>query len=214
VGDKTVAVFGATGGLGEKVVEHALERGFGVRAHTRRPDALGSAVGLTVCRGDLADAASIEETVAGSDAVVWCAGHSRGQEPELYGRALGQVMDAMGAHGVRRLVAISGAGLELEGDAGGFGRRVIITLLKLFAGKVLAGKQHEWAAIRDASDGVDWTLVRVARMADREPAGNVAVDLKAVSGSPMVAYADVAAWMLDQLDDDAFVGKAPFVSGA
>lgn len=205
-----LAVFGATGGLGRAVTRAALDAGHEVRAMVRDPSKL-AVDGVEVVVGDLADAAAIASTIAGTDAVVSCVGVVKGGDPEVFGAGMKAIVDAMTTHSVGRLVAISGAGLELDDDVTGLGRRMIIAALKLFARDVLRGKELEWAAIRDS--GVDWTLVRVARMVDRPAAGNVAVDARQVSGSPMVAYADVAQWMVAEVGAKAFVGQAPFVSG-
>lgn len=206
-----VALFGATGGLGRHVLRLALDRGHEVSAHVRSPEALGVREGLTTVRGDLTDAASIREAIAGCDAVLSCVGHAKGQDPAVYGEGMRHIVDAMGASGIRRLVSISGAGLELDGDASGLGRRIVILLLRVVAGRVLAGKQREWDVISGAD--LDWTLVRVARMVERPGAGSVSVDLRRVSGSAIVPYPDVAAWMLDRAADASFLRQAPFVSG-
>jgi len=208
----TLTVFGATGALGKHVVQRALEAGHTVRAHARTPDKLGlSHERLVVIQGDFADKASIDEAVQEAPAVVSCIGHSKGQDPAMYGVGMQHVIDAMHNAGASRLLAISGAGLELPGDEGGVGRRIIITLLKLLAGDLLKGKQAEWSTIADAP--VDWTVVRVARMVERAPSGSVAVHATQVSGKTAVAYADVAAWMLDQLHSSTWSKQAPFVSG-
>jgi len=210
---RTLAVFGATGGLGRHVVRQALEADHQVRALVRDPSRLDvDSPRLQVVQGDFGDRDAVATTLSGADAVLSCIGYAKGRPPEVYGQGMRFVLQAMQAEGTRRIVAISGAGLELEGDASGLGRRLIITALKLFGRNVLAGKQHEWEAIRDAD--VAWTLVRVARMVEAEPTGSVAVDLHRVSGSPVVAYPDVARWMLEQLEEDAYVGRAPFVSGS
>ncbi len=206
-----LAVFGATGGLGRAVVRAALAGGHTVRAMVRDPAKLDVA-GVEVVVGDLSDSAAMASTVAGVDAVISCVGVVRGGDPAVFGTGMEALVQAMDADGVRRLVAISGAGLELEGDVTGLGRRLIITLLRWFARDVLRGKELEWAAIR--TSGVDWTLVRVARMVDRAGAGKVRADLHQVGGSPMVAYEDVAAWMVEEAGARRFVHRAPFVSGA
>lgn len=208
----TVAVIGATGSLGRAVVEAALARGLTVRALARRTAAFDLAhASLTVVAGDVADADALERVVDGSDAVIWCVGWTRGEDPAAYGAGIRMLARAMGARGVRRLVAISGAGLVLEGDAMPLSRRLIVLALRVFAGALLAGKEHEWRALADT--GLDWTVVRVARMVRGGAVGRVAVDPDRVSGRPVVAYADVAGWMLDEADARRFVGRAPFVSG-
>ena len=206
-----LAVFGATGGLGREVVKSALTAGHTVRAMARDASKLRSqAVDVTI--GDLSQSEAIRSTIEGTEAVISCIGVSKGGDPEAFGVGMQSILDAMHEHRVNRLIAISGAGLELEGDASGFGRRFIITMLKLFARDVLRGKELEWDVIRASK--VDWTLVRVARMAERPAAGSVKTDLHRVSGSPMVAYADVATWMVHEASAREFVCKAPFVSGA
>jgi len=209
----TLAILGGTGGLGRHLVRRALAADHAVRTLVRSPARLAlSDDRLEVVQGDIADAQAIDSVVEGADAVLWAVGYSKGQDPSVYGDGMRHLVQSMGSQGCRRLVAISGAGLELPGDTSGLGRRMIITMLKLFAGKVLQGKQHEREALRGAD--LDWTLVRVARMVEREPRGAVRVDRHQVSGSPMVAYADVADWMLEQVDDDSYLREAPFVSGA
>lgn len=210
-----LAVFGATGRLGREVVRVALSEGHTVRAMVRamvRDPDRQAIDGVEVVPGHLGDADAIAATVEGAEAVISCVGVVRGGDPEVFGVGMQHLIGAMEANGVRRLVAISGAGLELEGDVTGIGRRLIVTLLELFARDVLRGKELEWEQIRAST--TDWTLVRVARMVERPPKGDVKVDARQVSGSPMVAYADVAAWMVHELSARRWVREAPFVSGA
>ena len=163
-------------------------------------------------QGDFGDAPAVARTLAEADAVINCVGYAKGVPPSTYGEGMRHVIAAMDARGVSRLVSISGAGLEMDGDASGLGRRIIIGLLKTLAKDVLDAKRLEWEVIRDSD--VAWTLGRVARMVEKPGRGSVEVALDRVSGSPMVPYPDVAAWMLDQLESDEFLRAAPFVSGA
>lgn len=206
-----IAVLGATGGLGRHVVRAALAGGHTVHALVRDGSKLEPQQGVVVVQGDLSDAAAVRAALAGTEAVVSCVGVVKGGDPEVFRAGMQHVVSAMGELGVRRLVAISGAGLQLEGDASGLGRRVIITLLKLFARDVLRGKELEWEVIRESA--VDWTLVRVARMVEGPAKGGVKCDLSKVGGSPMVAYADVAGWMVAAIARPTWVRAAPFVSG-
>ena len=148
------AVFGATGGLGREVVRAAHGAGHGVRAMVRDPAKL-EATGIEAEVGDLSDTTAIGNTIRGTEAVLSCVGVVKGGDPAVFGTGLRAIVDAMSAHSVHRLVAISGAGLELDGDVTGLGRRMIITALELFARDVLRGKELEWEAICDRD--VDWT---------------------------------------------------------
>jgi uncharacterized protein YbjT (DUF2867 family) len=83
---RTVLVTGATGQQGGAVARHLLDRGFGVRALTRRPDSEAAEslrrLGAEVVQGDLDDRGSLDRAVAGAQAVFsvqnfWETGYER-----------------------------------------------------------------------------------------------------------------------------------------
>lgn len=112
---KPVLVTGATGRQGGAVLKHLLERGWPVRALTRRPDspaALGLAArGVEIAAGDMEDPASLERAMRGVHGVYsvqdfW----SSGAEREV--RQGCSVADAAAATGVAHLVYSSVGGAE------------------------------------------------------------------------------------------------------
>ena len=73
-----IAVFGATGGTGKQVVQQALAAGDQVTALVRDPAKLAvDSANLTVVTGNVLDAAKVEETLQGADAVVVSLGNTR-----------------------------------------------------------------------------------------------------------------------------------------
>jgi len=80
-----IVLFGATGGLGSKVIDAALSAGLKVLAIVRRPEALAARAGLTVERADVLDvqsvtAALLKHTDFTAGAVAVSALGSRGPE--------------------------------------------------------------------------------------------------------------------------------------
>ena len=71
-----VALTGATGFIGRNIAEQLIAEGHAVRALTRRPQV--ERAGLTWIRGDLEDPLSLASLVAGTVAVIHCAGAVRG----------------------------------------------------------------------------------------------------------------------------------------
>jgi uncharacterized protein YbjT (DUF2867 family) len=70
---KTLLVTGATGRQGGAVVRHVLQRGFAVRAITRRPESPAAqaliSAGVEIVAGDMEDAASLKPALHGVHAV-------------------------------------------------------------------------------------------------------------------------------------------------
>ena len=70
---RDVLVIGATGTQGREVARHLLAAGHQVRGLTRNPLSANAraldVAGVTICRGDLDDAGSVEHAMAGADGV-------------------------------------------------------------------------------------------------------------------------------------------------
>lgn len=94
-----IAVIGATGNVGQRVVAEALRRGHDVIAIARDTSKVPAQAGVTAAQADLADKAAIARAVEGADAVVLSV---RFQDLDFDG-----VLDAL--KGVRRLLVVGGA---------------------------------------------------------------------------------------------------------
>ena len=95
------AVTGGTGFIGREVIRRLVERGWPVRALTRRKDAGLEADGVTTIQGTLEDEAALARLVEEAAGVVHCAGAIAAPD-----RATFQRVNAAGAE---RLAAIAAA---------------------------------------------------------------------------------------------------------
>lgn len=109
-----IAVFGATGTIGSRIVEEALERGHTVTAVVRDPAKLTDPdPRLNVITGDVLDPASVTAAAEGQDVVVSAVGGGDGPghlatiEPAA--RVLVEGLRALGEQ-APRLVTVGGAG--------------------------------------------------------------------------------------------------------
>lgn len=106
---KTLAVTGATGFVGQAVIDHALAEGHRIRALARRPQAVRA--GVTWVAGDLADAPALANLCDGADAALHIAGAVNVPTREAFAAAniagTQAVVDAAAAAGVRRFVHVS-----------------------------------------------------------------------------------------------------------
>ena len=72
-----VIIFGATGGVGQHVVEMAKNAGHEVTAFVRTPEKLKT-TGVNVIQGDAFNAEQVAAAIPGHDAVISCVGSSTG----------------------------------------------------------------------------------------------------------------------------------------
>lgn len=206
-----IAVFGATGRTGRHLVEGALGDGHEVAALVRDPAKLAAShEGLRVVEGDVLIPQSVEETVAGSDAVLSALGHTKMSPKDVQTRGTQNIVAAMNEHGVRRIVSLTGAGVRDPGDKPKPVDRVFSGLLKLLQRDVLEDAERHAEAIR--ASGLDWVIVRAPRLTDGPATGEYRVGLVGQNSGTKISRADVAGFMLRGLTDDEYLGRMPMVS--
>ena len=207
-----IAVLGATGRTGVPLVADAVERGHQVAALVRTPSkATLLPDGVDVVEGDATDPDALDRLVADADAVVDVIAPDRGGPKDLRRRIVPQLLDAMATHQVDRLVFLTGAGVRVEDDQPGLADKAIVGLMRLAASDVLEDGEQATAAV--AASDLDWTVVRAPRLNDDDPRG-VARAFPGVGqgSSTKIARADLATWLLDELEEPSWVHRYPVVT--
>ncbi|MEG7475245.1 NAD(P)-dependent oxidoreductase [Serratia marcescens] len=107
-----VAIIGATGFVGRRVVDEALARGIQVTAIARQKKELPEHANLTVALGDVADTAWLAGQLRGQDAVISAYNPGWGEDNlyEKTARGAQQILTAGEQAGVKRLLVVGGAG--------------------------------------------------------------------------------------------------------
>jgi len=208
----TIALFGATGKTGRRVLVQALAQGMSVRALARNPDKIAVVNDrLTVIRGDVLDPAAVDRVVAGSDAVISVVGHVKGSPADVQARGTRVIVEAMRRHGGRRIVTLSGGGLRAEGkDHPKLADRAILVLLKLLSGQVLADAQAHLEVLEH--NALEWTVVRGPRLTEAPGTGAYRVGWVGGDSTTSISRDDLAAFILTQVEDRRYVREMPFVS--
>jgi nucleoside-diphosphate-sugar epimerase len=207
-----VVVFDASQGIGGLLVAGALRRahdvtgfGPGAAAGGARPAAADGR--LRAVSGDLRDRFAVSDAVAEQDAVLYAVESSTGRDRATgASEGMRNVLHAMSDNAVRRLVCLSigGPGSERDGERPGL-------FARLFGGAppadALADLRQMEVAVRKS--GLAWTIVRPAKLTD-DPGKHSwrAGPGYALPHGTRIARADVAEFMLGQLDDRANVGHA------
>ncbi len=140
-----ITVFGSTGGTGQEVVKQLLNRGHQVTAFARTPAnvPMNGHERLTIVEGDVLNSADVEQAItSNTDVVVTVLGHRRGtNQGPLLEKSAQYIVQAMQAKGVKRLIALTGAGAWIsDKDKPGILEHIIRFALKTLSGHVLAEK--------------------------------------------------------------------------
>jgi putative NADH-flavin reductase len=206
-----IVVFGASRGIGWHVVKQALAAGHQVTAFVRSPEKFTvKHANLTVFMGDAMNAAAVEQAIAGQAAVISALGATRPPVPHMLEISAKNIVAGMRQHGVRRLIATTGAGVRQPEDQPQLVDHVIGLLLNLLAKEVVLDSVESVKTIQ--ASGLDWTVARFPRLVDGEQTGQYRVGYVGKGSGAQLARADGAAFILKELAEGQWLRKLPLVS--
>ncbi|WP_046225869.1 NAD(P)-dependent oxidoreductase [Paenibacillus dauci] len=200
-----VIIIGATGTIGQRLVQEGLRRGYEVTAATRDSSKIDpNTERLSGIRLDVMEPSSVEAAVAGHDVVINAFGPQFGQESDLP-EAARSIVEGMKNAGVSRLVIVGGAGsLEVEP-----GVRLMDTPDFPAEIKPLALAHVEAYDVYRHSD-LEWTYVSPASWIEPgKRTGNFRIGTSRLitddDGASRISAEDYAAALFDEVEDPQFV---------
>jgi len=195
--------------VGRLVVDEALGRGYTVIAMVHNHDPFGERAGLKVVKGDIYDAQSVTAVLSNSKAVIICLGSWGQKRRDVMTSAMRAIIPAMKAHGIRRIVTLTGSGAVAPDVKPNAIRRFGLKLLSLFPiGKIFRDGEDHMRLL--AKSSLDWTTLRSPVMRD---SGNTKYNLSMKVGNHLrtINRRTVAIALVDQLDTTGFIGQAPII---
>ncbi|HOY52255.1 MAG TPA: SDR family oxidoreductase [Prolixibacteraceae bacterium] len=203
-----ITIFGASGRTGQQLVSQALERGHHVTAYVRRPESLTvQHYGLRVITGMLNEPDKLREAIAGADACLSVlGGNSLCKRSVAFTNGIDRIVNLMEQEGVPRFIYLSSVGA-------GESRNFLPQPLRFLIADVMLRvplADHQANEQRIVNSTLQWTVVRPGGLADGPPTGKClhGSDKTVFKSNTSIPRADVAAFMLDQLTDTAYVKKA------
>ncbi|OYQ32995.1 hypothetical protein CHU92_13820 [Flavobacterium cyanobacteriorum] len=207
-----IVVIGATGKTGLHLLRQAAAFGYEVTAYVRNPSKLKDvAPAITVIRGELTDRDSMVRAFAGARAVLSGLGYANLKSGPKPSGLLPDILTAMEKAGVARYIGISsGAAVTLPGDKKPFVAVLVGKILKIFREDAVNDKREE-VKILSGQHTIAWVLARPTRLFGDALTGKYQANLYRPR-KLWVSRADIADFLLRQVESDEWLNKAPFVS--
>nr|MBI1230495.1 NAD(P)H-binding protein [Cytophagales bacterium] len=207
-----IALFGATGVTGRLFMEKALKAGYSIKALVRSPNKVRvHHENLEIVKGDVLELVDVLKTVKDVAIVVSLFGHVKGSPEWLQTNGTANILEGMKRYNVERIISLSGGGLPFPArDQPKFADKMIRAIMKLVVPKILndAISHHEVLL----SSGVKWVIVRGPRLTNDPPKGTYRVGWVGVNSSTKISRADLADFILTQVEDEQYNFQMPFVS--
>lgn len=204
-----VAVLGGGGRTGKYVIDQLLNKGFSVKLLLRNPENLQKINPLVeLIKGDAIDAQSIRLLLEGCQAVISTIGQRQG-EPLVASVATINILNAMNEFGIQRYVLLAGLNIDTPFDKKGEKTIQATEWMKANFPVIQVDRQKTYNILVESN--VNWTLVRVPFIEFTDVGAEVIVSLEDCLGDKINAT-DIASFMVNQIFDDEFVKKSPFIA--
>lgn len=196
-------IFGATGGTGAQLLAQALDAGHDVTVVARNPDkiTISGQARPSVITADVLEPETWKAAVRGQDAVLSCLGSRDRRHPTtVYSRGATDIIDAMRHAGVRRLMCLSSAGLEIP-DEISLAQRLVT---RLVIQRLYRHGYTDMAAMERVvtASGIDWTIIRPPMLTDGPFTGRYrSAANHHLSNSKSISRTDLAHYMLTHIED-------------
>lgn len=209
---KTIALFGGSGQTGQQFLDQALNAGYSIRALARTPEKITQQSNkLTIVKGDILNFHHVAETVENADIVVSLFGQVKGSPKDLQTNGTRNIIAAMRQHDVKRIISLSGGGLPYpEEDQPKLVDKMIRTIMKIVVPNVLNDAIAHHKVLENS--GKEWVIVRAPRLTNQPAKGYYRVGWVGVNASTKIGRADLADFILKQVEDESFNYQMPFVS--
>jgi putative NADH-flavin reductase len=204
-----IAVIGGTGKAGKYLVNQLINKGFNIKVLLRNPDK-SEIKSDTVEKvpGDVRNYESVYTLISGCSSVISTLGSSKGENP-VFSQAAGNIIKAMNDLNVKRYIMITGLTLDTINDKKSFRTKLLSAIMKLSFPSIIKDKQKEYSIL--SGSNLDWTVVRLPLIEQTDSLGKIKISLTDCPGKK-ISTTDLADFLINQLSDDSFIRKAPFIA--
>jgi putative NADH-flavin reductase len=209
-----VLIIGASRGIGLETLKAALRAGHSVRAFARSARRIRiDDPKLEKIPSDALQMDTVRRALTGIDVVIQSLGVSAGPEiilkpTRLFSTATRVLVTAMEEAQVRRLICVTGFG---AGDSRGRGGFLYNAAFHLLVGRIYDDKDVQERIVRRSK--LDWVIARPVILTNgpKTSAYRALVDPRDWTCG-LISRADVADFLVKQIDDDAFRHKTPVLT--
>lgn len=187
-----IALIGASGNAGSRLLKELSDRGHQVTAIARSPEKIAALPGVTAVKGDLSDPAGLAALLDGHDAIV--------SSVRFLGTDFGLLLGAVRTSGVKRYLVVGGAGsLEIAP-----GKRLVDQPDFPAQYKDEALKGAAFLDLLNTVDDLDWTFLSPSALfvpGERTGRFRLGKDqlLTTETGSS-ISFEDYAVAMVDEIE--------------
>ncbi|BAP31422.1 NAD-dependent epimerase/dehydratase [Chryseobacterium sp. StRB126] len=203
-----IAVIGGTGKSGKYLVQKLLNKGYSLKLLIRNPENFSLQNPLIeIVKGDVRDEAAVYSLIEGCNIVISTLGQPKG-EKTIFSDAAKNVIKAMHQYRIKRYIVTTGLSVNTKDDCKNDHVKMATEWMYQNYPETTSDKQKEYQLLSESS--LNWTLVRLPLINLTGKSFTTESNLMDCKGENISA-ADLAEFLVSQIEDSTYIGKSPFV---
>ncbi len=207
-----IVVFGANGRVGQKVVQKLLKAGHAVRGVVHGDNPFTEHENLEVVQGDIHDGEFVMQAVQGCDAVASTLGSWGTKTKDIQVAGMKNIIPAMQAANIERIVSLTGAGVFDELDQPSLMDKINRLAISKGATKIFIDGEEHIRLLRRSH--LVWTVVRSPIMKENGKPGQFVLNDRFPAPWSTILRDDVATSICNLVTGDDWAQHAPFIHRA
>ncbi|MBF4517174.1 NAD(P)H-binding protein [Flavobacterium sp. ANB] len=204
-----VAVLGGGGRTGNYVVNQLLKEGFSIKLLLRNPEKFSIQNNqIEIVKGDALDVESIKLLLKDCQAIISTVGQ-RKDEPLVASLATKNILRVMNEYGIQRYVLLAGLNIDTPFDKKSAKTQMATEWMKTNFPIIQKDRQKAYNLLEESA--VNWTQVRVPFIEFTDISSELNISLEDCLGDKISAF-DIANFMIQEMIDQKFNSKSPFIS--
>lgn len=203
-----VAVFGASGRVGRRVVDLLVAEGYDVVAVSRNYALDTPTEHVQVARLDVHDVEGVMQALTGVDGIVSVVSSWGSERGDVLSSAMRSIIPAMRAHKIHRIVSLTGNAAFTSNDKPTIAQKANRAMLHKIAPKVLEDGEEHIRLLQQSH--LDWTVVRSPVM-NNLGKDTYKLSAKLSSGAATINRQAVAKALVAQLQDGKWLRQTPTI---
>lgn len=195
-----ITIFGATGRVGQRILQYALANGHLVTALVRSPEKLHNDKNLTIIQGDVRNQLSVKAALHHADLVISALGTD---QTTVLTESIAHIIQEMNEKSIKRIVTIGTAGIlqsRLEPE------KLRYQSKESRRRSTFAAKEHEHVYNKLCATNLDWTIVCPTYLPDGEATKTYRVEKDFLPhGGIKISVGDTAHFAYNELFTNAYI---------
>lgn len=210
-----IAVIGGTGKSGKYLVKALVKHGFHFKILVRNSDSRTASnlpsenSKVEIINGDANDYEAIRSLIDGCQAVISTLGLGiPASEKTIFSQSTTHIIRAMNECKIQRYVVVTGLNVDTIFDKKS--HKTTFASNWMYENYPISTKNRQTEYEILSASNLDWTLVRLPLIEQTDARNSIKTSLEDCEGDKISA-ADLAHFLIEQLDDETFVKKSPFL---